>query len=494
MPKINLKSRIVGHGEEAPDNLTANPLNFRRHPKEQLNALKGSMKELGWIKTVIVNKRSGYVLDGHARVEEAIRQGLPSIPVTYVDLDENEEKLALAVLDPITELAYRDDETLKLLLEQANASDQDLKDFLLTLNAQEAESGLLPSADEDEVPEPPKKAITKLGDLITLGNHRLLCGDATKIEYVEKLMDGKKADMVFTDPPYGMKKENVGVLNDNLNYDDLLEFNQKWIPLSFSVTKKNGSWYCWGTDEPLMDIYGVIIKPMIKSQQATFRNLITWSKGHAQGQNSENTRSYAIADEKCLFVMCGVQGCNSNADNYFDGWESIRAYLEQESNKCGGQKKWKEMLSNHMGSHYFTKSQWVFPTKEAYKKMQDYGISHSAFRKEYDEIEKEYYATRAYFNNTHDNFNNVWEFDRHQRDGSEGGHATPKPIQLCERAIKSSSETEEVVLDLFGGSGSTLIACEKTNRHCYMMELDPIYCDVIIERWEKATGKKAIRP
>lgn len=146
MPKINLKSRIVGHGEEAPDNLTANPLNFRRHPKEQLNALKGSMKELGWIKTVIVNKRSGYVLDGHARVEEAIRQGLPSIPVTYVDLDENEEKLALAVLDPITELAYRDDETLKLLLEQANASDQDLKDFLLTLNDQELQSNTPPAA------------------------------------------------------------------------------------------------------------------------------------------------------------------------------------------------------------------------------------------------------------------------------------------------------------------------------------------------------------
>ena len=146
MPKLSLKSRIIGHGEEAPDNLTANPLNFRRHPKEQLNALRGSMKELGWIKTVIVNKRSGYVLDGHARVEEAIRQGLPSIPVTYVDLDENEEKLALAVLDPITELAYRDDETLKLLLEQANASDQDLKDFLLTLNNQESESSALPEA------------------------------------------------------------------------------------------------------------------------------------------------------------------------------------------------------------------------------------------------------------------------------------------------------------------------------------------------------------
>ncbi len=140
MPKINLKSRIVGHGEEAPDNLTANPLNYRRHPKEQLNALKGSMKELGWIKTVIVNKRSGYVLDGHARVEEAIRQGLPSIPVTYVDLDENEEKLALAVLDPITELAYRDETVLKELLNQVKTEDSNLNELLKSMQINESNS------------------------------------------------------------------------------------------------------------------------------------------------------------------------------------------------------------------------------------------------------------------------------------------------------------------------------------------------------------------
>jgi hypothetical protein len=133
MPKLSLKSRIIGHGEEAPDNLTANPLNFRRHPKEQLNALRGSMKELGWIKTVIVNKRSGYVLDGHARVEEAIRQGLPSIPVTYVDLDDNEEKLALALLDPITNMAYHDSEVMKSLIDQIHCEDEQLNEIVQSI-------------------------------------------------------------------------------------------------------------------------------------------------------------------------------------------------------------------------------------------------------------------------------------------------------------------------------------------------------------------------
>lgn len=393
MPKINLKSRIVGHGEEAPDNLTANPLNFRRHPKEQLNALKGSMKELGWIKTVIVNKRSGYVLDGHARVEEAIRQGLPSIPVTYVDLDENEEKLALAVLDPITELAYRDDETLKLLLEQANASDQDLKDFLLTLNAQEAESGLLPSADEDEVPEPPKKAITKLGDLITLGNHRLLCGDATKIEDVEKLMDGKKADMVFTDPPYGM------------NLD---------------------------TDYSKMGKEGKIYKPVIDDEKQYDAGFLL------------ATFNYC----KEIFLWGADYYVETLNRSYPDlgSWIIWDKYSDQERNG---------LLDGRFGSAFETC--W---SKTKHKRELARVLVKTSYTSRGDE-------TRV--------------------------HPTQKPVNLAEWFFERWGKKGDSVVDLYGGSGSTLIACEKTNRHCYMMELDPIYCDVIIERWEKATGKKAIR-
>ena len=99
--------------------------------------------------------------------------------------------------------------------------------------------------------KPSEEPTSKLGDIYQLGEHKLMCGDSTNAEHVAKLMDGVKADMVFNDPPYGMKKEKDGVLNDNLNFDELLEFNKKWIPLTFDNTKENGSWYCWGIDEPL---------------------------------------------------------------------------------------------------------------------------------------------------------------------------------------------------------------------------------------------------
>ena len=190
---------------------------------------------------------------------------------------------------------------------------------------------------DDDIPEK-APALTVRGDLYELGGHRLFCGDSTLIDDVEKLMDGAKAVLAHNDPPYGMKKEKDGIKNDNLNYDDLLEFNKEWINLQFTFLNDNGSFYCWGVDEPLMDIYSEILKPLIKTQKATFRNLITWHKdpsGLGDGQNNSQLRQYGSIDEKCLFVMCGVQGFNDNADNYFEGWEPIVEYLKKEKEKAG---------------------------------------------------------------------------------------------------------------------------------------------------------------
>jgi DNA modification methylase len=360
-------------------------------------------------------------------------------------------------------------------------------DFVKELEAEE---------DDFAIPEGGIETDIVLGDLFEIGEHRLLCGDSTDSDAVSRLMDGEKADMAHNDPPYGMKKQNEGVLNDNLNYADLLDFNREWIDVQFMNVKENGSWYCWGIDEPLMDIYSEILKPYIAEQKATFRNLITWDKGNGQGQNSDNTRSYAIADEKCLFVMMGVQSFEfeRNEKKYNIVFEKLRLYFEDERKKSKLSVEELSKIDSTRVSHYWAKSQWEFPTKEAYKKIQNYCIENNidAFKKEYEELKKEYeelkkeyYSTRAYFNNTHDNFNNVWKFDRHLRQGDEGGHATPKPIPLCERAIKSSCPDNGLVLDVFLGSGSTMVASHQLKRKCYGMELDPKYCQVIIDRMKK---------
>lgn len=346
-------------------------------------------------------------------------------------------------------------------------------------------------AKEDDYEEPEQMQIDVMeGDLIEIGEHRLLCGDSTNSEDVAKLMNGEKADLAHNDPPYGMKKEKDGVANDNLNFDDLLDFNREWIALQFDVIKENGSFYCWGIDEPLMDIYSHILKPYIKEQKATFRNLITWDKGSGRGQKSEEFRSFAIADEKCLFVMMGVQGFNNNADNYYQGWEGIRTYLEKEILKIG--KRDKE-IAIELGykdgrtiNHWYSKSQWSMPNKKHYFLLKNYCIENGiiAFEKEYDELKKEYYSTRAYFDNTHDNMNNVWNFKRTSNNERQltGNHATPKPIELCERVIKSSCVKNGLVIDFFLGSGSTMVVAHQLKRKCYGLELSPKYCQVIIDR------------
>jgi DNA modification methylase len=256
-------------------------------------------------------------------------------------------------------------------------------DLPLDVSVQELEA----EEDDYEIPNEINTDIV-LGDLFEIGEHRLLCGDSTDSDSVAKLMNGEKADMAHNDPPYGMKKEKEGVLNDNLNYNDLLDFNREWIALQFMHLKESGSFYCWGIDEPLMDIYSEILKPYIAEQKATFRNLITWDKGHGQSQNSELTRSFATADEKCLFVMMGVQGFNNNADNYFEGFESIREYLITQKNKLGwSTDKIIDITGKSSASHYFSKSQWHFPTREHYNSIRE-ASKGDAFHKEYDASEK----------------------------------------------------------------------------------------------------------
>ena len=476
--------------------------NSRTHSEEQVNQICASINEFGFTNPILIDEKDN-IIAGHGRLMASKKLGMEEVPcIVLSGLTEAQKKAYIIADNKMALNAGWDDELLKIELENLKELDFDLE--LTGFNVDELDD-IFQVEEEQEIVEddfdiePPEEPKAKLGDIYQLGKHRLMCGDSTKSEDVEKLMNGVKADMVFTDPPYGMKKENDGVANDNLNYDDLLEFNKKWIPITFKNLKDNGSWYCWGIDEPLMDIYSNILKPMAKENKITFRNLITWDKGNGQGQLSSEFRMYPIADEKCLFVQVGIQCLTLNADQYWEEYEPIRKYLYDERIKCGWDIPTMKTIAGHSDKsrdHWTSKSQWNLPTEDVYIKFQTWAKEHNikAFTKQYEELRKQYEELRAYFDNTHDNMNNVWHFSKTSGEEREsaGGHATPKPIALCSRAIKSSSRENENVLDVFGGSGSTLIACEQLNRNCYVMELEPKWVDVIIQRWENFTGEKAV--
>ena len=485
-----------------------------------VDAVAASIKNFGF-KVPVVIDRDRVIVAGHTRFKAAKKLGLESVPCIVADDLTEEQIRAFRLADnKVGELAGWDFDLLNMELAGIEELDMTQFGFLDPEEIEEPEE-----VHEVETPED-VQGRTVLGDVWQLGDHRLICGDSTDVTVLDRLMAGEKADLVFTDPPYGMKKEADGVLNDNLNFEDLLEFNRQWVPLTFGALKENGSWYCWGIDEPLMDIYANILKPMIKERQIVFRNLITWDKGSGQGQTEEGFRMYPTADEKCLFVMCGwdaAQGFTVNAEDYSESMDAVRLYLAEEIAKLG---KSDAEIAKALGykcgrtvDHWKSKSQFSLPTRENYEALRayarqvlgngdefgkDYEVlkkDYEVLKKDYDQLKRDYddkkadfYAGRAYFDNTHDNMNNVWHFDRTSQKEREntGGHATPKPIALCARAIKSSSREGEIVLDVFGGSGSTLIACEQLGRKCRMVELDPHYCDVIVARWEKETGKEAV--
>ena len=459
--------------------------NPRQLTKDQYKHLKDSIERFGFVDPVIVNKnkdRKNIIIGGHQRVKVATDMNISEVPCVEIDLTYERERELNIRLNRNT--GEWDMDSLANFFDMEELIDWGFDEGELVFEDEEPIAGLV---DDDEIPEV-EEAVTKLGDLWLLGEHRLLCGDSTKKENVDVLMDGNKAELVHADPPYGMGKENDGVLNDNLYNEKLDKFQMEWWKVFRTYIDDNGSAYIWGNAE---DLWRLWYKGGLKdSERLTFRNEIIWNKGDGLGMNSEKHRQYPTVSERCLFFMFGEQGFNNNADNYWEGWDSVVNYLKEEKEKSGLTIKDFKRIAGHSeksGCHWFDKSQWMMPTEETYKSWQNY-CKNDAFKKDYDDLKKDFYKTRAFFNNTHDNMADIWDFARVQGEDRHG-HATPKPIAIMERIIKSSSKT--LVIEPFLGSGSTLIACEKTNRKCYGMELDPHYCDVIVKRWENFTGKKA---
>ena len=290
------QNRIVGHGEEAPDQLLANPENWRIHPKPQQDALAGVLDQVGWVQDVIVNRRTGHVVDGHLRVSLAISREEEAVPVVYVDLDEHEERLILATLDPLAAMAATDSTKLDELLREVSTGDaalqamlSDLAESAVILNEKPAVEDPGPQIDRAE--ELRQKWSTERGQLWEIGRHRLLCGDSTSAEDVARLMVDEKAEMVWTDPPYGVSvgdknkflnsiapsnRVEENLMNDTLDDAGIVAMISAAFDNAIDHCTAGAAWYVAAPAGPLHVLFGQALK-----DRGIWRQTIQWVKNNA---------------------------------------------------------------------------------------------------------------------------------------------------------------------------------------------------------------------
>ena len=494
------------------------PNNANRHTERGRNMVERSLRERGFFRPMAAagkGVKQPVMLAGNLTQETAAAIGMDeaiivetdgSRPIVHVrtdlepgstqaillGLEDNRSAEVSLNLDPAILQGFSTKVDLKPLWNDEELQEQFKQ---IPLNGSAEVEDVEPQIDKAE--ELREKWGVESGQLWQLGEHRLLCGDSTKREDVDRLMTGEQAVLCHADPPYGMGKESEGVENDNLYGPKLDAFQMAWWAAIRPSLLNNASVYIWGNAEDLWRLWHV--GGLQASERLTFRNEIVWNKGNGQGIQSQDFRSYPPVTERCLFFMLGEQGFNNNADNYWEGWEPIQKYLYEQRKLMGWtsqqMKEFAGWAPNGHGDHWTGKSQWMMPTRENYEGWQR-AAKNDAFKREYDTIKREYddlkrdwYATRAYFDNTHDSMTDVWDFPRVTGE-ERWDHATPKPVNMIGRAIKSSAPDGAIVLDPFSGSGSTLIACEQLGRKCRAIEIAPPYVAVALERWSTATGKQ----
>jgi DNA modification methylase len=386
--------------------------NARTHSDEQVAQIAGSIKEFGFNNPVLVDKENS-VIAGHGRIMAARKLGMDKVPVVELEhLTESQRKAYVLADNRIALNSGWDTSMLSLEL-------QDLKDdidlSLLGFDPDELDALLNPIeeteglTDEDAVPDVPDESKTKLGDIYILGNHRLMCGDSTSIDDVDKLMDGQKADICFTSPPYNagsldikgnattQKKYNS--FDDNQSEDEYKDFVISNLNCILSVC--NEVLYNIG----LVEGNKRVIVDVLAHYREKFKDIIYWKKNtvapHIQG---------GVINNLVEFILC-----------FGDG---------------------KRKFQN---AQFTQGSYW-----------------------------------------------NVIEGSSAAGNEYSGIHKATFPLYLPENIINNFCPPKGSVLDTFGGTGTTMIAAEKIGRKSYLMELDPKYCDVIVQRWEEFTGKKAV--
>ena len=455
---MHIRDRIKELRRVRAGDLKPHPKNWRVHPESQKNALRGLLAEIGYADVLITRELADgslQIIDGHLRADTTPDS---IVPVVVTDLTEEEAEKVLLTLDPLASMATADKENLEALLASLKFESPDVSAML---EAMAQEYKLDPQSlsvdgltDPDAIPEPPDQPRSQPGDIWVLGSHRLLCGDSSKPQDVDRLLDGAVIHLVHTDPPYNVKVEprsnnaiaaglssfpgdelrqrkllNKTCRTDGLQHHqslDLERFPGKATPTHAKLRPK---------DRPLANDF--------VSDEEFDRMLSCWFGNIARvllpGGTFYIWGGYAnCADYPPVLKACAL---------YFSQaiiWVKEHPVLTR-----------KDFMGNH---------EWCF-----------YGWREG--------------AAHEFFGPT--NAVDVWPVKKVSPQSMI--HLTEKPVELAVRAIQYSSRPGENVLDLFGGSGSTLIAAEQTGRRAFVMEIDPLYCDVIVCRWEQFTGKKAKR-
>lgn len=377
--------------------------NSRTHDETQVNQIAASIKEFGFLNPVIVDAEHG-IIAGHGRVMAAKKLNLKTVPCLEANhLTEAQKKAYIIADNKLALNAGWDDAILRVEFEALKELDFDLTltgfslDELSDFEIEE----LAPEYEEDadgEVIEPPAEPKTKEGDVWILGKHRLMCGDSTSIDALEKLCNNQLVDMWLTDPPYnvayeGKTKEALTIKNDSMGDDDFRQFLRDCYVAADAVMKPGAVFYIWHADSE-----GYNFRGAAKDANWRVRQYLIWKKSTlVMGR-----QDYHWKHEPCLY-----------------GWKDGAGHL------------------------------WASDRKQT----------------------------------------TILEFDKPSRNGE---HPTMKPVDLFLYCLLNNTKGGDIVLDSFGGSGTTMIACEKSGRTGYLMELDPKYCDVIINRWQTLTGKEAI--
>ena len=445
-----------------------NPQNPNTHSEKQLKLLAQIIKGTGWRNAITISRRSGYIVKGHGRLAAAAMLGAEQVPVEYQNYENEAAEHADMVADNrIAELAENNTEKLAEVLSELSKSgdmdltgytDQDLDEILGEIAGEDDSA---PGIDQDDELEQKIAPMSKPGDLWLLGGNRLLCGDATKPEDFERLMNGEKAALVSTDPPYGVSYVSQSnkfemIQNDDKTHDEL--YSKLLVPAFKNLVKhsaEEAAFYIWHASSTRRDFEDAMIATGLMENQ-----YITWVKngftlGHAD---------YQWGTEYCFYASKGgikPKFYGDRAQN--TAWRvTQRSEIGMATTLGNGL-----VITNGTGAKLF-----ITDTPPKGKKLRYLRADAGTTIDVYSENK----ATTA------------WEVAR------ETGtlHPTQKPLELITIAIENSSQSGEIVLDCFGGSGSALIAADKAGRRGYSIELSPHYVDVIITRYLLSTGNLGV--